>query len=215
MQDRDVFLLEILRHDGRGNMASNSCGLCHADAALFRCKDCFDLNLYCQQCIVKNHSRSPVHRVEEWTGEFFKRIPLKTLGLRVQLGHKANERCLLPVKAFNDDFVLIDIGGIHSLSLDFCGCENAQSHMKQLLRVGWFPSTTSDPRTAATFRVLRQYHILSFESKVSAYEFYHSLVRQTDNTGLLKRKDRYEAFMRIVREWRHIQMLKRAGRGHD
>lgn len=128
---------------------------------------------------------------QEWTGEFFKRTPLKTLGLHVQLGHKASERCVLPIKAFNDDFVLIDVGGIHSLSLDFCGCENAQSHMKQLLRVGWFPSTTSDPRTAATFRVLRQYHILSFESKVSAYQFYHSLVRQTDNTGLLERKVRF------------------------
>jgi hypothetical protein len=28
-------------------------------------------------------------------------------------------------------------------------------------------------------------------------------------------QDRYEAFMRMAREWRHIQMLKRAGRGHD
>jgi hypothetical protein len=28
-------------------------------------------------------------------------------------------------------------------------------------------------------------------------------------------QDRYEAFMRMVREWRHLKMLKRAGRGHD
>jgi hypothetical protein len=28
-------------------------------------------------------------------------------------------------------------------------------------------------------------------------------------------QDRYEAFLRIVREWRHLKMLKRAGRGHD
>lgn len=130
-------------------------------------------------------------RAQEWTGEYFKRIPLKTLGLRIQLGHKGSEQCLLPNKAFNDDLTLIDIGGIHPLALDFCGCEKAQSHVKQLLRAGWFPSTTSDPRTAAMFRVLRQYHVLSFESKASAYEFYHSLARQTDNTGLLKPKVRF------------------------
>ncbi|KAG1853668.1 hypothetical protein F4604DRAFT_1686257 [Suillus subluteus] len=44
---------------------------------------------------------------------------------------------------------------------------------------------TSDPKTAAMFRVLEQYHLLFFESKVSAYEFYHSLRRMSDNTSLL------------------------------
>jgi hypothetical protein len=57
--------------------------------------------------------------------------------------------------------------------------------MQQLLRMSLFPSTTSDPKTAATFRVLEQYHLLSFESKTSAYEFYHALHRMSDNTGLL------------------------------
>ncbi len=28
-------------------------------------------------------------------------------------------------------------------------------------------------------------------------------------------KDRYSAFMRIVREWRHIRLMKRMGRGHE
>jgi hypothetical protein len=27
-------------------------------------------------------------------------------------------------------------------------------------------------------------------------------------------KDRYKAFMRVMREWRHLKMLKCAGRGH-
>jgi hypothetical protein len=133
----------------------------------------------------------------------------------VQLGHKVGESCLLPNRAFNNDFVLIDTLGIHPMAMDFCGCSKARSHTQQLLRVGWFPATTTDPRTAATFCVLRQFHILSFESKVSAYEFYHSLVHLTDNTGLLKRKDRYEAFMCMAREYQHVKMLKRAGRGHD
>jgi hypothetical protein len=30
-----------------------------------------------------------------------------------------------------------------------------------------------------------------------------------------KLKDRYDEFLRMIREWRHLKMLKRAGRGHD
>ncbi|KAG2029419.1 hypothetical protein BDR03DRAFT_831708, partial [Suillus americanus] len=52
-------------------------------------------------------------------------------------------------------------------------------------------------------------------SKVSAYEFYHSLARRTDNSGLSKIKDRYSAFMRMVRQWRNLKQLGHAGRGHD
>jgi hypothetical protein len=107
------------------------------------------------------------------------------LGLRIQLGHTTGQHCPNPRRAFNDDFIIIDTFGIHEVSLDFCGCAIAESHMQQLLRMSLFPSTTSDPKTAATFRVLEQYHLLSFESKVSVYEFYHALSRMSDNTGLL------------------------------
>ncbi|KAG1828599.1 hypothetical protein DFJ58DRAFT_876965 [Suillus subalutaceus] len=47
------------------------------------------------------------------------------------------------------------------------------------------------------------------------YEFYHAVARLSDNTGLHSQKDCYEAFMPIVRKWRHLKMLKRAGRGYD
>lgn len=127
---------------------------------------------------------------QECTGEFFQGVSLKTFGLRVQLGHPAGQRCILPRPAFNDEFVLIDINGIHDVGLDFCGCETSDTHVRQLLRHGWYPSTSINPRTAATFRLLRHFQILSFESKASAYEYYHSLVRLTDNTGLSKPKVR-------------------------
>ncbi|SJL06441.1 uncharacterized protein ARMOST_09778 [Armillaria ostoyae] len=52
-------------------------------------------------------------------------------------------------------------------------------------------------------------------SKVSAYEFYHTLVRLTDNSGMHAPPDRYQAFLRVLREWRHIRALKRFGRGHE
>ncbi|KAG2050816.1 hypothetical protein BDR06DRAFT_983821 [Suillus hirtellus] len=83
------------------------------------------------------------------------------------------------------------------------------------LKKTWLVSTTTDPQTATTFSVLRLYHLLSFKSKVSAYEFYHSLARCSDNTGLMAIRDHYAPFMHMVHEWRHLQQLQRAGRGHD
>ncbi|KAG1728754.1 uncharacterized protein EDB91DRAFT_1060402, partial [Suillus paluster] len=213
---RELFLLEMLRHNGRGDgVLSTFCDTCGITVGVYRCKDCFVPGLSCQMCVVRAHAHSPMHRVEKWNNECFQNVTLKDLGLRVQLGHKIGESCLLPNQAFNNNFILIDTLGIHPMAMDFCGCDRAQTHTQQLLRVGWFPATTSDPRTAATFGMLWQFHILSFELKVSSYKFYHSLARLTDNTGLLKCKDRYEAFMRMVREFRHVKMLKRAGRGHD
>lgn len=28
-------------------------------------------------------------------------------------------------------------------------------------------------------------------------------------------QDRYHAFLRMIRQWRHLKMMKRGGRGHD
>ncbi|KAG2155314.1 uncharacterized protein EDB93DRAFT_1239208 [Suillus bovinus] len=128
------------------------------------------------------------------------------LGLHIQLGHPTGDSCSLPQQAFNDDFMLINTNGIHTIGLDFCGCATAQTKTKQLLRTGLFPATTIDPCTAATFRILEQYHLLSFESKASWYEFYHLIVHLTDNTGLHPQKDHYEPFLHMICEWR---------RGHD
>ncbi|KAG1819100.1 uncharacterized protein BJ212DRAFT_1446228 [Suillus subaureus] len=206
----------MLHHNGRGDSISSSvCGACGINPSIYHCKDCFTPMLSCQTCIVQAHAHLPVHRIEKWNGESFQTLTLRDLGLHVQLGHKVGESCLLPNQAFNDDFVLINMLGIHPMAVDFCGCCKAQSHTQQLLRVGWFPAMTTDPRTATTLCILRQFHILSFESKVSAYEFYHSLVHLTDNTGLLKQKDHYEAFMCMACEYQHIKMLKQAGHGHD
>ncbi|KAG1839354.1 hypothetical protein F4604DRAFT_1885304 [Suillus subluteus] len=135
--------------------------------------------------------------MQEWNSSFFQCTHLKSLSLRVQLGHTPGEHCYNPHPPAGNDFVVVDVNGIHEVALDFCG------------------STTTDPQTAATFSILEHYHLLSYESKVSAYEFYHSLSRHSDNTGLSPVRDRYSAFMRIVHEWHHLWQLRRGGRGHD
>ncbi|KAG1729494.1 uncharacterized protein EDB91DRAFT_1239214 [Suillus paluster] len=193
---RELFLLEMLHHNGRGDDISLTfCNTCGIMVGSYHYKDCFMSTLSCQMCVVGAHTYSPAHRVEKWNSECFQNVTLKDLGLHVQLGHKVGESCLLPSQAFNDNFILIDTLGIHPMAVDFCGCDRAQSHTEQLLRVGWFPAMTSDLRTAATFCVLWQFHVLSFESKISAYEFYHSLVRMMDNTGLLKHRDHYKVII--------------------
>ncbi|KAG6914117.1 hypothetical protein DXG01_002336 [Tephrocybe rancida] len=90
-----------------------------------------------------------------------------------------------------------------------------QSHTAQLLRARLFPATVINPKTAATFSLLKTFELLSYKSKVSAFQFYHTLSRLTDNTGLNPPKDRYMALLVMIREWRHLKMLKRAERGHE
>ena len=80
--------------------------------------------------------------------------------------------------------------------------------------------------------VLRHFHLLNLQGNVTGYSFYRALEYQTDNTGLdppsvnsfslsfiflglLRPQDCLPAFMLMVREWRHIKMVKRAGRAFD
>jgi hypothetical protein len=71
--------------------------------------------------------------MQRWNGEYFEQVSLKTLGLRIQLGHTAGQVCLNPHCVFNDYFVIIDTHSIHEVSLDFCDCVTAKSHVQQLL----------------------------------------------------------------------------------
>ncbi|KAG1734228.1 uncharacterized protein EDB91DRAFT_1238442 [Suillus paluster] len=151
----------------------------------------------------------------KWQDGYFHSATLKQLRLRIQLGDNTEKPCHNPKPARNNDFVIIDVHGIHEVALDFCDCANASSHYRQLLRRRLYPATSTDPRTAATFAVLEHFHLLSFESKSSAYEFYHSLACESDNTGIAPIKDRYSVFLRIMKQWRNLKSLKRSGRGHD
>ncbi|KAJ7088346.1 hypothetical protein C8R44DRAFT_649600, partial [Mycena epipterygia] len=214
---RDTFLAEVLRLEGQGDhRESRVCAACSLGPADHRCVHCLGGGeLLCASCIVVRHAQLPFHRIQFWTGRMFERKTLKELGLRIQLGHwhGAERRCPMPTPASGDDFVIVDNLGVHEVALDYCGCGQGGASTVQLLRAQFFPATTTNPRTAATFSVLRRYHLLSFESKCAEYEFYQSLARETDNMRCVQ--DRYHEFLRMTREWRHLQMLKRAGRGHD
>lgn len=120
---------------------------------------------------------------QKWNGSFFVRTTLRSLGLRIQLGHSGGHKCVNPAPSSRDEFVIIDLNGIHHVNLDYCECQTAQARYTQLLRFRLFPATSTDPRTAATFRLLKNFQMLSFTSKASAFEYYQALTRLTDNIG--------------------------------
>ncbi|KAI6004158.1 hypothetical protein EDD15DRAFT_2385219 [Pisolithus albus] len=197
---REMYLQELLRLEGRGDFV-NICAECNANSPLYCCRDCFGDWLLCQECTVLGHTLILLHHLEYWNGNFFQKTSLKSLGLRIQLGHIPGEICGNPKCAFNDDFTVIDSHGIHPVAVDYCDCKS--------VKISWFPATAVNPRSATTFRLLQEFQLLSFESKVSAYEFYQSLAHNSDDNG------RYESFICSIREWHHLRMLKWSGRCHD
>ena len=89
-----------------------------------------------------------------------------------------------------------------------------------------------DPQTACTFLLLEAAQLLSLQSKLSLYDYYIHLEQLTDATGttnvnvsrfscyfktswLTSSKVRYKAFLRTLRVWRHIRMVKHGGRSYD
>ncbi|KIM77247.1 hypothetical protein PILCRDRAFT_56005, partial [Piloderma croceum F 1598] len=177
------FLKEFIRLDGRGDAELwNTCRLC-AGVANIQCADCFGGEMFCSACTVDLHAISPFHLIEKWNGTFFESTTLKEIGLHIQLGHRAGDHCSNPRNAAGDDFVVVDSNGIHKVGLDYCGCEKACDQVTQLLRARLYPATTTAPKSAATFNTLEFFHLLSFESKASVFEFYYTLMRKTDNTG--------------------------------
>ncbi|KAK0458719.1 uncharacterized protein EV420DRAFT_1642445 [Desarmillaria tabescens] len=182
------------------------CGLTAEEVKLYRCASCNEEHLYCDECMVCRHYGNPFHRMLEWTGTFFKRATLADLGMVFPLGHGPGSCCSSPRRG---RLHVLDLEGIQTLYIDYCYCTQSRSRWWQLLRARLFPSTIVEPQIVATFHTLEIFHMLSFMSKVSGYEFYHTLVRLSDNTGTCIPPNRFQAFMRMVREWRHLKLLKR------
>ncbi|KAJ6493371.1 hypothetical protein C8R45DRAFT_1053016 [Mycena sanguinolenta] len=218
---QDEYLAEFIHLEGRGDVCNTHCPTCPADAPRemprFRCMDCDTPDLFCLDCCVHAHASHLLDRIECWEGGRFKRVSLQSLGLRVQLGHCWGEPCPQPRPGHKKSRV-IHTNGIHDVSVDFCRCRDellVGSRRQQLLRQSWYPATHREPQTCTTFRTLEQFHIMTLQGKVTAYDYYSGLEKLTDNTGLSKVKDRYKAFMRTMRQWHHLAMLKRGGRGND
>ncbi|KAJ7789817.1 hypothetical protein B0H14DRAFT_3572553 [Mycena olivaceomarginata] len=196
---RNIYLVQLLRREGCADASSSVCPTCGEDSPRYRCQECARGLLLCQVCCLDKHADNPLHVIFEWNGIFFERTTLRKLGQRIQLGHPPRERCTHPQAAHVDFVVLHD---------------NGMSTWISLLHYGWFPVSDDRPRTPATFLVLNHFHLHTLPAKTTAYDFYAVLERLTNNARV-KPPDRYQVFLRWRGKYRHLLMLKWAGRGHD
>ncbi|KAI0057515.1 hypothetical protein BV25DRAFT_1812302 [Artomyces pyxidatus] len=217
---RDFFLDEMIRLEGLGSAAVEettglpTCFDCNCSGASLRCIECLAPHVRCDSCMATAHRLSPLHRIQRWNGEFFSDYSLSQAGLVVQLGHDGLP-CPHP-QPMATPLTVIDLTGVHQVhySLCACGIVGAAHAFVQLLRARWWPATVSRPRTVVTMRTLRLFHALTLQSKLNAYDFWNGLVRITDGAGLKSVKYRYKEFLRCIRCYRHLRMVKRGGRAH-
>ncbi|KAJ7233795.1 hypothetical protein C8J57DRAFT_1249691 [Mycena rebaudengoi] len=210
---RDVFLKELVRRDGCADASEALCARCKMSTPLYRCQECFSEDLLCTLCCVDMHLDNPLHVVYKWNGMFFEKSALRDLGLRIQLGHAPQKPCDNPEPA-PKDFIVLHDNGIHEVAVDFCGCDNHVDPCIQMLRAGWYPVTDEKPKTCATFLLLDKFLMQTLQAKTTMYDFYTTLEKLTNNEGV-KLPDRYQPFIRMCREYRHLLLLKRRGRVHD
>lgn len=135
------------------------------------------------------------------------------MGLVIHLNH-SGLRCPLPAPV-DERFRILHTNGFHKVAFSYCGCTRELPQHLQLLRRGFYPASQQNVRTAFTFSLLRLIHALALASKLSTYDVYRALERLSAGSNIAPPKPRYRPLMRVLTQWRHLKLLKRAGRGHD
>ncbi|KAJ6548309.1 hypothetical protein B0H10DRAFT_1969200 [Mycena sp. CBHHK59/15] len=160
------------------------------------------------------HLQSPFHWAEVWdfAKQFFVRHDISTLGHVIQLGHNGKS-CTQPSNPRL--FMIVDGNGVHATRIAYCGCKTQPllpiHKVRQLMRSRLFPATSTDPATAFTFGILKEFSLHNLESKKAAYDYLGALLRLTDNGFTADVPNPYANFLRIVRVWNHLTLKKRAG----
>ncbi|KAF7305755.1 CxC2 domain-containing protein [Mycena chlorophos] len=203
-----LFLNELARRDGLGAATHCSCGE----------------GLFCEQCVQDQHARRPLHMLEVWEGSFWNEIALhhrdvnsagvQGLGALYQLGHDGR---VCPCPGSRRTMVVIGVEGIVNVDVQYCDCRNTNGTdlVEQLLRAGWYPATTEQPSTCATFEALELFRLLRAIGNTNIQSFIRTLQRLRDPTRTIETIDREKEFGRMARQFDFLKRLRRAGRAHE
>jgi CxC2 like cysteine cluster associated with KDZ transposases len=205
-----LYLDVLLESEASPTTVCTTCKLSiPTSSEIWRCKDCFSRPLYCRSCCKAAHARDPFHRVEIWNSTHFTPSWLWRTGLSLSLCPRGACSALHTTPAYvsgipdaddstfgaqpgfrmNEDMrtlVVVHTNGIHHILVNFCSCSAAPTSEEptpddiQLLRVGLYPASHLDIRTAFTFAVLDDYLLDNLECYTSAFHFFSKLARLTN-----------------------------------
>ncbi|VDC03718.1 unnamed protein product [Peniophora sp. CBMAI 1063] len=148
---------------------------------------------------------------------FYERVTGADLGIRIQLMHRPGEVCNFRSLHSIENFTVIHTNGIHKITVDFCQCELGRDipYHIQLMRWRLWPATCDNPQTATTYEALDLFTRLSVLGRLNVYDFYRALEAATDAAKLKGIACVRQQLSICARQFRHIMMFKRAGRGHE
>ncbi|KAK7022207.1 CxC2 domain-containing protein [Favolaschia claudopus] len=181
------FLDELLRREGLGDQAE-SCSCCQKTfTAGCRRFRCRQCGIFiqCKECLLERHQLTPLH------------TPQVTPSVRTM--------------------IVLDFPHIHDINYRYCACDlsDRANNLEQLLRNDWYPATTVDPATCATFATLEIFRLTTVVGGLNVHDFVRTMEKSTDPWGVETVPDRYKAFGRMSRQFAFLGRLKRAGRAHD
>ncbi|KAI0664425.1 hypothetical protein C8Q70DRAFT_905479 [Cubamyces menziesii] len=194
----------------------------NSQTARVRCYDCFGIPNLCLDCLRKTHRLNPFHHVWRWdaTKAFWEKTTTAAVGMRLYGGHNG-ERCPYATRPPRD-LVIVHEHGVSTMPFSFCECPRVpgQSGLLvpeplQLLKLGLYPASWKEPRTAYTISLLQSCHLLSLQTHCSTEDFYTYLRRLTDNVDPSSVPDRYRELSASMREYAYLRACKRAGRDPD
>ena len=70
----------------------DKCAECIELAGQWRCEDCVGGQLLCRRCMRQSHFVNPFHRIECWTGSYFRKAALWEVGVYLTLFHRDHPR---------------------------------------------------------------------------------------------------------------------------
>lgn len=177
-RDREIYIML----DREGIPEGLKCLRCGKKEIKWRCLDCIPRNKFCTECCHSSHLDHPFHHIFKWTGCYWTRSSAMELDIVVPVGHQNTG---LPCFACNSEatrssLTVIDVSGVHQVSVSYCRCDTRLPDHEQLLYSGLYPSTSMVPSTAFTLKGLEFFRFLNLQCKTTATGYYAFLRRITN-----------------------------------
>lgn len=163
------------------------CQLCNNPEAIstMACRDCTQFPISCEECFISHHRLNPFHWAFQWdeTKQFFVCKDISQLRggtYSVSLGH-FDQDC--PHPGSRRLTTVVAPNGVHATRITYCNCAERSGigDVEQAMDAQLFPGTSITPKTLFSFTMLRLFHLMSLEGKISAYDFMGAMCRLTDN----------------------------------